>query len=269
MTGFDLLLIAVFAVSIGFAALRGAIRELGTLIALLFGVLMAWIFTGVLVSAMGKDDFIATVAAAGALIAIGFIAAHIVITIFSGRIELTLQHARIDRIAGGVYGFVRAFALIGLAFIGYSYYLEPDSRPDSVKNAALLPLVNGAAGFMRTFAPNDPIGGDPLSGDRRSGDGAPEAEQASPRQRDADARATQTTDIPPADRRALNEIVTTVTTTQPFDDQAGDGARADTQNSSQSGPRDEIAAILAERDPSGLSAAGQSAAGRSTPRQSD
>lgn len=189
MTGFDGLILLIFAVSIGFAAMRGAIRELGTLAALLFGVLAAWIFTGAILSGLGKDDFISTVVVAGALVAIGFAVSHIGITIFSGRIRLTERQALYDRIGGGVFGLLRAFALIGLGFIGYSYYLDADSRPDGVKNAAFLPLATGAANVMRGFTPGDPL-----------------AEADAPQQPDA-AR-----EIDAGDRRALDEIVTTVTT---------------------------------------------------------
>lgn len=214
MTGFDLLLLGVFAVSIGFAVLRGAVREIGTLIALLFGVLMAWIFTDALLSAIGKEDFIATVGIAATLIAAGFIAAHIAITFFSGKIRLEGRAVLFDRIGGGVLGFIRAYALIGLAFIGYGYYLDADSRPDGVRNAALLPLASGAANVMRAFAPGDPLE-----------DGAPALRnsealrnsQAVPNTLpDIGNQATSgqivSSEIGAADRRALNEIVATATT---------------------------------------------------------
>ncbi|MEL6359881.1 MAG: CvpA family protein [Pseudomonadota bacterium] len=214
MTGFDAILIVIFAVSIFFAVIRGAVREFGTLIALLLGGLIAWMFTVPILSSLGKlDSFFANVFTAGSLTFVGFVGFHVLISYFTGKFQLTEQQRLIDQVAGGFFGFVRALALVGLGFIGYGYYLDEPNRPDTVNNAMLLPLVKGSASIIEGFAPYQ--------------EGTPQPQ---------DLRSESPSDVSSGpDRAAMEELVTTVTTSEPSDPK--------TRSTDQS---DEIADLLTQ-----------------------
>jgi uncharacterized membrane protein required for colicin V production len=194
MTVFDALLLAVLGISIFFAAVRGALRELATLLALSVAALAAWLGTKPLLSIVGKQDsFFANVGAASALGLCVFVLSYFLVHKGLLRVKLNANQQRIDRIGGGVFGLARALALIGLGFLGYGYYLDEQNQPDAVRKALLLPVAASAADFFGQFAPRD--------ADLKETPLAPKADAA----KDGYANA---------DRAGLKEIVTTVTTTE-------------------------------------------------------
>lgn len=191
MTGFDALLILIIGVSTLFAAIRGAIRELATLGALLIAGLAGWISINPISAALGGKSFVFTAGIAVALGVIAFIACYVLTQKAMGRMKLSAKMKKADRIGGGAFGVLRALALIGLGFLGYGYYLDEASQPDSVRKALLLPLASASAGFFEQFAPSNR---DLRATDEARGNAAVEG---------YDGR----------DRSGLKEIVTTATTT--------------------------------------------------------
>lgn len=190
MTGFDALLILIVGVSTLFAAIRGAIRELATLAALLIAGLAGWMSVKPVSAALGDKSFLLTAAIAGAIALIAFIACYVLSHKAMGRMKLSAKMKRADRYGGGAFGILRALALIGLGFLGYGYYLDEGSQPDSVRKAMLLPLASASAGFFEQFAPSNR--------DLRAADGA----KGNAAIDGYDSR----------DRSGLKEIVTTATT---------------------------------------------------------
>jgi len=154
MTWFDLLVIVVLALSIGFAALRGAIRELATLLALGAAALLAFLLFKPLLGVLGLEGSIFGMAGLSAiLLGVIFIALYIAFHLGLKRVSLSPDMARIDRIGGGVFGLLRGLALVGLGFLGYAYYADEQHRPDAVNEAMLLPVAQGAANFFESLAP--------------------------------------------------------------------------------------------------------------------
>lgn len=214
MTAFDALLLAIIGVSVFFAAVRGGVREVATLAALVLAGLAAWIGAKPVAVLIGKDAFF-VIAAAAALIGAGvFAGAYVVLHKAMARWKPSRALKRIDRIGGGVFGLVRALALIGLGFLGYGYYLEDANQPDAVRKALLLPVAVASAEFFEQFAPpnRDLRAPSPAKGANAAVEG-----------------------YEGRDRSGLREIVTTATTT---DDESA--ARSD----------DPIADILTE-EPAG------------------
>ncbi len=194
MTVFDALLLAVVGVSIFFAAIRGAIREVATLAVLAFAALLGFVGAKPAASLVGKADaFLAGVAAAAIIAVIVFVAGYLLLHKGMIRLKLTGRMKEYDRIGGGVFGLARALALIGLGFLGYGYYLDEGSQPDAVRKALLLPVATSSARFFEQFAPTNR--------DLNAGAAAKKANAAS---EGYDGR----------DRSGLKEIVTTVTTTE-------------------------------------------------------
>ncbi len=117
----------------------------------------------------------------------------------------------IDRAAGGAFGFIRGLVLIGLGYLGYSYYLDEAKQPDSVKSAFTRPVAAGMAHWFESFTPETADLDAPVK----------------PVEEDVDASISG---YDRSDRSNLNEIVTTVTTTdpaiaesQPAEDETQDG----------------------------------------------
>ncbi|MGE0407963.1 MAG: CvpA family protein [Amphiplicatus sp.] len=221
MTSFDLLVIMVLALSILFAVIRGAIREIGTLGVLAAAALAAFLLIKPLQGLFkAGDSFLATLAIGGAVGAAAFVFLYILLHVALSRLVLSKRARRADRIAGGVFGLVRGLALVGLGFLAYAYYLDEDRRPESVNKAMTLPVAKAMADFFEGFAP----AGTKL---------APAAPKATP------AENAAVEGYGRADRSALAEIVTTVTT-------SADKGSAD-EASAEPGD-DPIAEILKEGD---------------------
>lgn len=192
MTVFDALLAAIIGVSIFFAAVRGGVREMATLAALVVGGLAAFGLAKPIAAAAGKGEAFLVQASIGAMIGAGvFFTAYFLLHKMMNRMKLTSRMKRYDQIGGGIFGLLRALALIGLGFLGYGYYLDEANQPDAVRKALLLPLASASASFFEQFAP----------GNRELASAGKNANAA------ADGYDNR-------DRTGLKEIVTTVTTTE-------------------------------------------------------
>ncbi|MBB5519923.1 CvpA family protein [Amphiplicatus metriothermophilus] len=246
MTVFDLIVIAVLLFSIGFAIIRGAVREIGTLAVLGLAIGGAALLTGPIQGLVGaKGSFIAAVVIGAALVALLFCGLYVGMHVGLARLRLTGQAAQADRIGGGVFGLLRGLVLIGLGFLAYSYYLDEQRWPDAVRKAWTLPMAKGMAGFFESLAPESTrLDGAPSgrSAPQKTPDGAPESDIEP--QADAAARGYDR-----GERSALSEIVATVTTSDRTGEPAR-GAREPARRADSAGDAgDPIAAILKESDP--------------------
>lgn len=194
---FDLLVIVVVGISTAFAVLRGGLRELSTLLALaIAGGITLLLIEPVLALTGQAGSFFGTAIIAAVLVGLFFVAAHIGLHIGLKRLPLKGRAALIDRIGGGAFGFFRGLVLIGLGYLGYSYYLDEAKQPEEVRTAMTRPIAAGMANWFESFTPETA-------------------------DLDAPVKPVDETDDPSvtgyerSDRNGLNEIVTTVTTTDP------------------------------------------------------
>lgn len=224
---FDLLFFLVVGVSTAFAVLRGGLRELSTLVALAVGGGITLLLIEPVLAATGQaGSFFGTAIIAAILIAVFFLAAHIGFHLVLKRFPLDGRAKTIDRVGGGVFGFVRGLVLIGLGYLGYSYYLDEAKQPDEVKTAMTQPIAAGMAHWFEGFTP-----------ETADLDAPVDATEIGP---DEDAALSG---YDRGDRNSLNEIVTTVTTTDPAIAATAPGA----ENADQTDPGDDpIADILNE-----------------------
>lgn len=220
---FDLLFLVVVGLSTAFAAMRGGLRELSTLLALgIAGAVTLLLLNPVLALTGQAGSFFGTAAVAIALIGVFFLLAQIGLHIGIKKIPLKGKAATYDRIGGGVFGLLRGLALAGLAYLGYSYQIDEARQPDTVRNAMTRPIAAGVANIFESFAP-----------------ATTELDQP-----ETDESAEPSADVSGydrGDRNGLSEIMTTVTTT----DDAQLGQRAGAQ-SATSDDEDPIADILDE-----------------------
>ncbi|MEK7266219.1 MAG: CvpA family protein [Pseudomonadota bacterium] len=207
MTVFDALLIAVIGISVFFATVRGGVRELATVAALAIAALAAFLLMTPVSAVLGKHSFFVS-AGVGGVIGLGvFGGAYFMLHKLMLRWKPSAKTKSYDKIGGGVFGLIRALALIGLGFLGYGYYLDEANQPDAVRKALLLPVAAASAGFFEQFAPPN-----------RELNAANAAKNAAADGYDG------------ADRSGLKEIVTTVTTSDKDAKTASDDPIADILN---------------------------------------
>jgi len=222
---FDLLVILVLGLSTAFAALRGGLRELSTLIALAVAGGLTLILAEPILGVTGQTgSFFGTIIIAAILIGVFFIVTHVGLHFGLQRMPLEGRAKLADRVGGGVFGFARGLVLVGLGYLGYGYYLDEARQPDSVRSAITQPVAAGMADWFQSFTPKEAyIENTPID-------------------------ESETTEPDPAesgydrlDRNSLSQIVTTVTTS--------DETTTDTTLDAIPDDADPIADILEEENP--------------------
>ena len=235
---FDFLVVLVIGLSTGFAALRGGLREASTLLALAVG---GGATLAVLEPALGATgqagSFFGTMIVAVVLVVVFFILAHVALHVALERMPLRGRGRLYDRLGGVVFGFARGLVLIGLGYLGYTYYLDEARHPEDVRTAVTRPLAQGMADWFESFAP------------AAAGIEAPPEAPAAQEETAVDASVRG---YGRGDRNTLSEIVTTVTTSdQPA--QPGAATRLGETERALQGPSagedDPIAEILQEENP--------------------
>lgn len=192
---FDILVLLVLGLSTAFAALRGGLRELSTLIALAIAGGLTLIVAEPVLGVTGlAGSFFGTIIIAALLVAVFFIIAHLGLHFGLQRVPLEGRARLADRVGGGVFGFVRGLVLVGLGYLGYGYYLDEARQPDSVKSAITRPVAAGMANWFQSFTPDEAY--------IESGPAGEEKAEPDPAESGYDR----------LDRNSLSEIVTTVTT---------------------------------------------------------
>jgi uncharacterized membrane protein required for colicin V production len=147
MTWFDLLVISLIGLSILFAAHRGLSREVITLLALAIGGVAALWLTGPVTGMLGNPSLLYTMAIAFALFAGFFFASLISKNLLIGKMWGKKPN-KYDRIAGGVFGFLRGWLLVGLGFLALEYYFDADRQPKGFSEAALYGFAETAAHIL-------------------------------------------------------------------------------------------------------------------------
>ncbi len=226
---FDLLFFVVVGVSTAFAVLRGGLRELSTLLALaVAGGVTLLLIEPVLAITGQAGSFFGTAVIAALLVGAFFVLAHIGLHMILKRAPLTGRAALIDRIGGGAFGFFRGLVLIGLGYLGYSYYLDEAKQPEEVRTALTRPIAAGMAHWFDSFTPE--------SSDL---DAPVKPSQVEP------AEDAAVSGYDRGDRNGMSEIVTTVTTTDPAIAATAPGTQEEAETESE----DPIADILNEETP--------------------
>lgn len=145
MTLFDLLVLVLLALSGLFGAARGLLREMVTLAALFAGLVVV----GVLGQPIGGwvgEGLVAVTLVLVALFAVGFVGVHVALELIARQLIGPVPH-RIDRWAGGGFGFLRGWFLVGLILLVLTYY-HGQTLPPSVRDAWLRGFAGVSASVL-------------------------------------------------------------------------------------------------------------------------
>ncbi|HEX2558713.1 CvpA family protein [Phenylobacterium sp.] len=156
MTLFDVIALAVLAVSaiVGFA--RGGVREMINVVSLIVSALVA-VFglrvSGPILRGMMDPDWTGNVAA----VVIVFVGAYIALRVggafLARRLHATQALGALDRAVGTGFGLLRALVVLGAFALVFNAATPPERVPQWISGAALYPLTAAAGEVLKAFAP--------------------------------------------------------------------------------------------------------------------
>ena len=155
MTLFDLIVLVLLAVSALVGFIRGATRELITVIAFIVAALAAVFllrFTGPIARGAIDPNWAGNAVA----ILVVFLAVYILLRVggaaITKRIHQTQALGTADRVAGIGVGLLRALVLIGVFHLVFHAATPEERLPRWMTDAAAYPLSSAAASGVRLFA---------------------------------------------------------------------------------------------------------------------
>ena len=153
---FDLIVVLILAVSALVGFVRGAAREVVTVIAFLVSIavtVLALRFTGPLGRQAIDPDWLGT----GLALIVVFLAVYIALRVIGGRmtdhISKTKHLGTLDRSVGLGFGLIRALVVLGVFNIVFHLATPPERTPQWVTEAKLYPLTDVSARALRALAP--------------------------------------------------------------------------------------------------------------------
>ncbi len=156
MTLFDFIALLILVVSAIIGFVRGATREVLTVLAFVLAVLIsifALRFTGPIFRQSIETSWLADALA----IIVVFIAAFILIRLIgyalTRRIHSTHALGTLDRLIGVGFGIVRALVLLGVFYMVFNAATPPERVPAWIKDATLYPLASNSAKALMAVAP--------------------------------------------------------------------------------------------------------------------
>lgn len=156
MTLFDIIALSVILLSAGIGFVRGAVREVMTILAFVLAALIAVYglkFIGPIARKMLNPDWFATTLA----VIVTFIAAYIAIRMAGSLMTKKLHDIKtlglLDRSAGVAFGLVRALFLLGLFNLVFNIATPTERVPKWISHSALYPLSSLSAKVLRSMAP--------------------------------------------------------------------------------------------------------------------
>jgi membrane protein required for colicin V production len=156
MTQFDFIVLGLLAVSGLFGFLRGAMREIAALVALVaasFAAVFGLHYSAPIAHHAIKTDWLAT---ATALIVV-FVAVYLALRIIGGQIARQVQQTdfigALDRSLGLAIGLVRGLIVLGAFNLTFLAATPQDLRPHWIVDAATWPMAQDMGKLLTALAP--------------------------------------------------------------------------------------------------------------------
>ena len=156
MTGFDIVILGVVAISAVLAFARGFVREALSMAAMFIAILA--VLWGFPLMRTPMRDMIETGWVADAVtIGVIFILVYIAVRVATGRIHEWVHDSEplgiLDRTAGLLFGVARGFVLMAVAALVVTSVAPPSMLPKSFKEAQFYPVVMLTADALKHLAP--------------------------------------------------------------------------------------------------------------------
>ena len=154
----DCLIVLIIVVSAGYAAWRGFIWETLTIFSWVTASICCLYFGPYIIpltTSLVGEGWLASLLGYASV----FLAIFIPFAFISHRFSETVKNSPIgplDRAAGVAFGVVRGLAILGLAYMAFTYFVPIRNHPAWLTEARFLPIVQSTADIMLTAVPNQP-----------------------------------------------------------------------------------------------------------------
>ncbi|HHK74039.1 MAG TPA: CvpA family protein [Rhizobiales bacterium] len=158
LTALDIMVIVILLVSGGLAMLRGFTREVLSIVswvAAAAAVLFAFPAFQPQMREMVQPKWLADISLAAGI----FLVVLIVISFITMKISdkvLDSKVGALDRTLGFIFGVVRGFVLVVVAYLFFVWLVPPKQYPDWIANARSLPIMKNAGARAMSWLPDDP-----------------------------------------------------------------------------------------------------------------
>ena len=156
MTLFDIMALTLLVVSGGVGFVRGAVREMATVLALVVAAAAAlWglRFSGPVMRGLLEPVWAANVAAVLLVFVVIYIALRLIGGGLANRVQATDVLGFLDRVIGAGFGLVRSLVVLGAFHLALMAVAPPERIPQWIAGAALYPLTQAAGQVLKAFAP--------------------------------------------------------------------------------------------------------------------
>ncbi|MGV6819887.1 MAG: CvpA family protein [Parvularcula sp.] len=161
MTFADGFIISMIALSVLFSWIRGLSRELLTLLAIGAGA-GAVFFFGTGVADMFGGGATTAILAMVLLFVLVFVIASVAFEFLLSNL-LGRDPLLPDKLAGAVFGLLRGWLIVGLAYLATTYYAPEGKMPPAIENARLKGVAKSAASVLESFGLEKEYAGDESS----------------------------------------------------------------------------------------------------------
>ena len=155
INGLDLAAVIILLLSGALAFMRGFVHEVLSVAAWIGGILA--VIYGVpqfrhLTSEFIPNDLIADIITGVVIFLIVLVILSILTKMLSKSIQASALN-NLDRSLGFVFGLLRGAVILAAALLILDWIVDTGERPSWVQSAKTLPVIEGAADFMRNLAP--------------------------------------------------------------------------------------------------------------------
>jgi membrane protein required for colicin V production len=151
----DIIVVAIIGLSALFGFVRGFLREVLSIGAWIVAGLAAWFglpFLRPFARQYISHELIADIATGVAI----FLVVLVVASVISHMITRSVRESSLgalDRSLGVLFGIARGAVIVSVALLICDDFYAPDNRPQWIKDARTLPVVQIGADFVRQFVP--------------------------------------------------------------------------------------------------------------------
>ncbi|OHB28419.1 MAG: hypothetical protein A2790_15475 [Phenylobacterium sp. RIFCSPHIGHO2_01_FULL_69_31] len=177
MTQFDFLVLGLLAISAAVGFVRGAVREVFALAALVVAAALA-IFGlpafGPIFRGAVKPEWLGTIAALVVVFAVAFIALRLIGAGIARHVQSTQMLGFLDRSLGLLIGLGRGLIVLGALYLMFNAATPEDLRPKWITGARTWPVAGNMGRLLESLAPQglDVAGRLKPAFDRAVGDGS-------------------------------------------------------------------------------------------------
>lgn len=177
MTQFDILVLGLLLISAAVGFVRGAVREVFALLALvaaaglsIFGLPVF----GPLVRDVVKPEWLGTVASLALVFVVAFVALRLIGAAIARHVQSTQMLGFLDRSLGLLIGLGRGLIVLGALFLMFNAATPQDLRPKWITGAQTWPLASSMGALILKLVPQglDIAGRVKPAFDRAVGDGS-------------------------------------------------------------------------------------------------